>query len=126
MPLKNKQERVEQMSEILQAMRLFNSQFPTCVQRINYPVHQGKPNPAHGKYFFVGAVPVSCMADGKSMKYDSEDCAIAAAIVAGATRIQRCDCSFVNVEAWRAGLRLGAPANEGSVVKGTSGKGVRA
>lgn len=74
-----------------------NAKYPTCVQRINYPVHQGKPNPAHGKFFFVGSVPVACLdpETGRSRHYDTEQAAIDAAIAAGADRIQRCDCSFV-------------------------------
>lgn len=76
---------------------LLSAKFPTCVQRIDYPVHQGKPNPAHGKFFFVGSVPGACINEetGRSKHYDTEQEAIDAALVAGATRIQRCDCSFV-------------------------------
>lgn len=83
------------MSEMLHAMRLLSAKFPTCVQRVNYPVHQGRPNPAHGKFFFVGSVPGACMENGRSKHYDTEEDAIAAAQAAGAERIQRCDCSFV-------------------------------
>ena len=74
--------------------------YPACVQRINYPVHQGKPNPVHGKFYFVGSIPEACydasrdMGRGGSKIYDTEQSAIDAAIAAGATRIQKVDCSF--------------------------------
>lgn len=70
-------------------------QFPTAIMQINYPTHKGQPNPAHGKFFFVGRIPGACVEDGKSKKYDTEQDAIDAAIAGGATRIQRVDCSFV-------------------------------
>jgi hypothetical protein len=88
------------MSELGNAMRMLSQRFPTCVQGpINYPIHQGKPNPAHGKFFFVGAIPAACATeDGRSLKYDTEDAAIRAAIAAGAERIQDARCRFVDIE----------------------------
>ena len=46
------------MSEFSTAMRLTTGNFPTCIRRIDYPIHKGQPNPSHGKYHFVGSVPV--------------------------------------------------------------------
>ena len=75
--------------------------YSTAIQRINHPIHQGKPNQAHGKFFFVGSIPAECYDQsrnngrGGSKLYDTEQDAINAAIKAGATRIQRSDCSFV-------------------------------
>lgn len=86
------------MGEMAQAINfLSRGGYSTCVQRINHPIHKGQPNPAHGKYYFVGTIPAACYDFEKShsKRYDSEDEAIAAAKAAGATRIQRCDCSFV-------------------------------
>lgn len=70
--------------------------FSSAVQRINYPMHKGAPNPAHGKFFIVGSIPLACYdeAKGRSKHYDSEQEAIDALIAAGADRIQRVDCSF--------------------------------
>jgi GH43 family beta-xylosidase len=65
--------------------------FSTAIQRIDYPIHKGAPNPYHGMYYFVGSVPAACI----DIKYATQEEAIAAAIAAGATRIQRADCSFV-------------------------------
>ena len=64
--------------------------YSTAVQRINYPMHQGKPNPAHGKFIFVGSIPSDCydMQARCSKRYDTEDDAIRAAIAAGAEVIQ--------------------------------------
>lgn len=72
------------------------AQFTTAVLRINYPMHQGKPNPAHGLFFFAGSIPAGCydVDTGRSHRYPTEDAAIAAAFAAGATHVQRCDCSF--------------------------------
>ncbi len=85
------------MSDLAGAMLMLSGKFPTCVQQINYPIHQGKPNPAHGKFFFVGSVPASCWDHEKqtSKKYDTEQEAIDAAIAGGATRIQNVKCEFV-------------------------------
>lgn len=87
----------EFMTELAQVGHLLGGKFSTAIQRINYPTHKGKPNPSHGKYYFVGSIPSVCydFETGRSKKYDTEEQAIAAAIVAGATRIQRVDCSFV-------------------------------
>lgn len=88
-------------------MRSIFGDLPTCVQRVNYPVHKGQPNPHHGTFYFVGSIPGDCTEarptlgnpNGRASKhYASEADAITAAIVAGAKRIQRCDCSFVDIQ----------------------------
>jgi len=85
------------MSDMTAALRMLQGSFSTAIRQIDYPIHKGQPNPAHGKFTFVGSIPESCYdaAAGKSLKYDSEQQAVDAAIAGGATRIQRCDCSFV-------------------------------
>lgn len=85
------------MGELSSAMRMLQGDLPTCIQRVNYPIHKGKPNDKHGKYFFVCSIPESCydFKRGGSKFYDTEQEAIAAAQSAGAKRIQRADCSFV-------------------------------
>lgn len=98
-------------SELSRAAALLKGGFPTCVQQVNYPVHQGKPNPRHGQFFFVGSIPADCWdpdrnngpfsPPGGSRFYPTEEAAIRAAIAAGVERIQRCDCSFVNVEDYK-------------------------
>jgi hypothetical protein len=76
--------------------------FTTAIQRVDYPIHQGKPNPAHGKFYFVGSIPGACYdaarngGAGGSKFYDSEPDAIRAAIAGGADRIQGTDCRFIN------------------------------
>ena len=94
------------MNETQSALRMLAGEFPTCVQQVNYPIHKGKPNPAHGKFFLVGSIPFDCTVErptlgdinGRASKhYNSEQEAIDAAIAAGAVRIQRCDCSFVKI-----------------------------
>ena len=81
------------MSELSAAVRLTSSRFPTCVQKVDYPFHQGKPNSKHGKFFFVGAIPSACYDPERqgSKFYDTEQAAIDAAIAAGAERIQGVD-----------------------------------
>jgi hypothetical protein len=70
--------------------------YPTCVQKINNP-----GTAWHGQFFFVGSVPAACYdharnnGRGGSIIYKTEQDAIDAAIKAGATRIQKSDCSFV-------------------------------
>ena len=55
--------------ELAHAMRVLSAKKPTCILRIDYPIHHGKLNPAHGKYFFVGNIPAACCdARGKSLK----------------------------------------------------------
>jgi hypothetical protein len=94
------------MSEMAQAMRMLQGGFSTALRQINYPMHKGQPNPAHGKFHFVGTIPANCWDEtrnggrGGAVCFDTEDEAIAAAIAGGATRIQRCDCSFVDIDAW--------------------------
>lgn len=81
--------------------------FPTAMQRINYPVHHGRPNTAHGKIIFVGRIPGACYdrdlngGAGGSLRYETEDEAIAAAILGGAEHLQRLDCTFVDIAAWK-------------------------
>ena len=87
------------MSELASFMT--RGAYSTAIMRVNYPIHQGKPNPAHGKYFFVGSILAACYDQsrnngrGGSKFYETEQDAINAAIEAGATRIQKTDCSFV-------------------------------
>lgn len=85
------------MSEFGSAMRLLSGKFPTCIQQVNYPMHKGQPNPFHGTFFFVGAIPADCYDHerGRSKHYPTEQAAIEAAIAAGAERIQGVDCRFV-------------------------------
>lgn len=87
------------MSELAQAGQMFSgsSNYPTCVLQINYPVHQGRPNPSHGKFFFAGSIPAACydFDNQRSRIYDTEQQAIDAAIAAGAERIQNVKCEFV-------------------------------
>lgn len=81
------------MSELTNAIAMLNCKFPTAIQKVNHPIHKGQPNPVHGKFYFVGSVPVAC----HKVYYDTEAEAIQAAIDNGATRIQRNDCSFVTL-----------------------------
>lgn len=85
------------ISELALAGSLLSSKFPTAIQQVNYPYHKGKPNPFHGKFYFVGSIPASCYDTEKqhSHYFDTEEQAIQAAIAGGAQRIQRVDCSFV-------------------------------
>ena len=76
--------------------------YTTAVQQINYPEHNGRANPWHGMFFFVGSIPAGCWEDsrndgrGGSKIYPTEDAAIRAAIAAGAERIQGADCRFID------------------------------
>lgn len=88
------------MSEMMHALRLLRSEFPSAILRIDYPIHKGAPNPSHGKYHVVGRVPAAC----HGVKYTTEEECIAALIANGATRIQRTDCSFVKMSAPGASL----------------------
>ena len=85
------------MTEMQTAMRLLHGKFPTCIQQINYPIHKGQPNPAHGKFIFVGSIPGDCYdhENQRSKRYDTEQDAIDAAIKAGAERIQGADCRWI-------------------------------
>lgn len=64
--------------------------FSSAVQQVNYPVHNKQPNPAHGKFFIVGSIPMECYdttrndGRGGSKFYDTEQAAIDALIAAGA------------------------------------------
>lgn len=90
------------MSELAGAMRMLAAKYPTCIQQINFPIYQGKPNPANGKFYFVGSIPAACVDEnGRSNKYDTEEQAIRAAIAAGAERIQGVDCRFINLDDYR-------------------------
>jgi hypothetical protein len=76
--------------------------FSSAVQQINHPVHQGRPNPAHGMFFIVGSIPDACYDEsrnggrGGSMLYPSEQAAIEALQAAGAPVIQGVDCRVIN------------------------------
>ena len=75
------------------------AKYSTAIQQINFPFYKGLPNPVHGKFYFVGSIPADCYDEEKKMskKYDTEQDAIDAAIAAGADRIQRCNCTFVEM-----------------------------
>lgn len=79
------------------ALRIISGGLPTCIQKINFPVYRGKPNPEHGKYYFVGSIPAACYDAEKksSIHYNTEEEAIGAAIAGGAKRIQKTDYTFV-------------------------------
>jgi hypothetical protein len=85
------------MSELQNAMRMLSAKFPTVIMQVNYPIHKGKPNPAHGLFFFVGSIPAACYnhEEKHSYYYQTEQDAIDAAIAAGAERIQGVDCRRV-------------------------------
>ena len=72
------------------------ARYATALLKINYPEHNGRPNPKHGKIHVVGSVPITCMeADLTTKKYyDTEADALAACSAGGATDIQRLDCSW--------------------------------
>ena len=82
--------------------------FSTAVQKINHPIHNGVPNEAHGKFFFVGSIPQSCYdasrngGRGGSKIYDTEDSAIKAAIFGGADYIQGVDCVKIDITNYRS------------------------
>ena len=80
------------------ALFMSRQRYSTAVQRINYPMHQGRPNPSHGKFFFVGSIPADCYDQDaqRSRHYDTEEQAIRAAIKAGAEVIQGADCRAIN------------------------------
>ena len=71
--------------------------YSTAIQQINFPVWQGKQNPFHGMFYFVGSIPSICydQAAQKSLKYETEADAIRAAIAGGASCIQGTDCRIV-------------------------------
>ena len=84
------------MSEFTSAMRMVNGgRFSTAIQRVDYPIQKGAPNPKHGMYFFVGSVPSACMADGRSRFYATESDAARAAFAAGCDRVQGEDCRWI-------------------------------
>ena len=85
------------MTDMQNALRMLSGKFPTCIQQVNYPIHQGKPNPAHGKFFFVGSIPAECydLERGRSKFYATEQEAIDAALAAGAERVQGVDCRWI-------------------------------
>lgn len=72
----------------------------TAIQRIDYPIHNGAPNPYHGKYFIVGSIPAACYdktrndGHGGSFIYDTEADAGRAIELAGVERYQLADCSW--------------------------------
>lgn len=75
--------------------------FSSAVQQINHPIHQGRPNPAHGMFFIVGSIPEACYDQsrnngrGGSVLYPSEQAAIEALQAAGAPCIQGVDCRVI-------------------------------
>jgi hypothetical protein len=85
--------RVSEMAVFMSRQR-----YSTAIQQINYPMHQGRQNPAHGKFFFVGSIPARCYDETtqQSLRYDTEEDAILAAIEAGAEVIQGADCRIID------------------------------
>ncbi len=45
--------------ELAAAHHILSGKFSTAIQQVNYPMHKGLPNPAHGKFFFVGSIPAA-------------------------------------------------------------------
>lgn len=74
------------------------ARFSTAVMRIDYPFHDGRPNPAHGKFFIRGTIPATCWDQDRqdSIIFETEGHAIRAAIEGGAERIQGADCRIIN------------------------------
>jgi hypothetical protein len=91
---------MEMSHDFQAAMQLLGAKLSTCVQRVDYPMHKGAPNPAHGKFFFVGHIPAECYdvtrnnGRGGSRFYDTEEQAISAAFAAGVESVQRTDYTF--------------------------------
>lgn len=81
---------------------MLQQRYSTAIQQINYPVHNGNPNPAHGMFFMVGSIPAGCWdatrnnGTGGSKLYGTEDAAIRDAIANGATYIQGADCRRID------------------------------
>lgn len=65
----------------------------TAIQKIDYPIHKGKPNPSHGKFYFVGSVPINL----NGLKFDTETEAIEAARKEGVERLQDHKCKWVEL-----------------------------
>jgi hypothetical protein len=82
------------MSDYAAFAKFATTKLPTAIQQINYPIHKGLPNPAHGKFIFVGSIPGVCYDHIKkcSFRYDTEQEAINAALEAGVTHLQGVDC----------------------------------
>lgn len=78
--------------------RFLGAKFATCIQRIDYPMHNGKPNPAHGKFFIVGSIPAACYdaEQGKSKIFDTESQAISAIVQSGVRRFQKSNCAWLD------------------------------
>jgi hypothetical protein len=74
---------------------LIFGRLPTSIQQIDYPVHQGRPNPSHGKFHLVGSIPVACYdrEKGRSLIYDTLQATEAALRAAGVTRWQLPACA---------------------------------
>ena len=77
--------------ELIYAMKILKGGLPTAIQKVDYPIHKGLPNPKHGKYYFRGHIPVDCV--GKY--YDTEAEAIQAAFDAGIEKLQGVDCRWI-------------------------------
>lgn len=80
-----------------------SQRYSSAVQQINNPIYKGAPNPANGKFFVVGSIPMACYdvqrngGRGGSKLYDSEADAIRALIAAGADAIQGVDCRVISI-----------------------------
>lgn len=87
-----------------------SQRYSSAVQQINNPIYKGAPNPANGKFFVVGSIPMACYdvqrngGRGGSKLYDSEADAIRALIAAGAGVIQGADCRVIDLEEYVAAM----------------------
>ena len=75
----------------LAALSALQGRMTTGMRRVDYPVHQGKPNPVHGKIHLVGSVPAVLL----KVYFDTEEACIAACREAGVQNLQGVDCRFV-------------------------------
>ncbi len=76
--------------------QFLTARLSTAIQQVNYPVHNGQPNPAHGKFFIVGSIPAACYdrERGGSFFYDTEGECAQAIEAAGVTRYQLANCQW--------------------------------
>lgn len=83
-------------SELQQVIAMGQRGYSTAIQKIDYPIHQGKPNPVHGWYFLVGSIPASLYDHDRrgSMRWPTLGEAMAAVESAGVERYQLPDCSW--------------------------------
>lgn len=70
--------------------------YPTVIQKIDYPTHNGHPNPFHGQFFIVGSIPAACYDPerGKSKIYPTLEAIRGAIESAGVKRYQLPDCTW--------------------------------